>query len=239
VIVARLPLTSARAGGLGAAAAVLTLALASSQPAAAEVLKRDTLAAPDCNSTVHRVTTQNEDEDWEVARNVKVRGTGKRNRRRLHLEFTGWREDARYLFQPVVARDYSYDQGPGYIRETTIEGEGSVAVRLHLGDARTIKLGVFKPDWTRKNDNNIVAYGSFGDGVSARWQLSISLRKHLEELRAHEYKAKGSRSRVSLTYKFPATRFVRQDGGPDVKQTTDWTSAECDLRSRRLRLTTR
>ena len=150
--------------------------------------------------------------------------------------------------QPAVARNWFYNQGDAdypMTRETTVVGESAAAVRLHLGDKRIIELGVFNPDWDAENGNNTVGAG-FGAGVGT-WRLSIPLRKHLKVLRKHEFKAKGSRSRVSVDYSFPATTFVRQEylwggwgGVPGTATgTKTWTAADCELRSRRLRLSIR
>ena len=223
--------------------------------AASAVVSSDTLAGPDCNSLAHQetleeyedgTTSAHEDDDWGVIRVVELEATGGRNSRRLELGFYGWHDEFGIedgLPQPAVARNFFYNQGDDeqpMTRETTVVGESAAAVRLHLGDKRIIDLGTFKPNW----DGD--AGGGFGGGTGA-WHLSIPLRKHRKKLRAHEYKAKGSRSRVSFTYKFPATRFVRKEylwggwgGVPgQATQTTDWTAAECELRSRRLRLSTR
>jgi hypothetical protein len=246
-----------RAGSLGTAGLVLTLVLASSQPAAA-VVSSDTLAAADCNSTAHQETTEqyedgssnpHEPEDWPVTREFELAASGERNDRRLNLDFYGY--DERGNPEPAVARNFFYNQGEGedgeegYLatRETTVVGESSAEVRVLRGDRKPpIELGVFKPDWESEEGDNVVGRG-FGAGIGS-WSLSIRLRKHLKTLRAHEYKAKGSRTRVAVDYSFPATRFKRQEelSFGDVEgvgtQTTDWTSANCYVRSRRLRLTT-
>ncbi len=242
-----------RATGL-AILAVSVTALASPQTAAA-VVSSDTLAGPDCNSTAHRETLEeyedgssfpHEDEDWGVAREIDLTATGKRNSRHLNLRWFAFNEVGNP--QPSVARNFFYNQGSDedpMTRETTVDGESSVAVQVRLGETRIIDLGTFTPDWgdVGSNRKNRVT-PLFGGGVGT-WSLSIPLREHLKKLRAHEYKAKGSRSRVSLTYKFPATTFVRQEGlsfgdvDGTATQTTDWTSADCDLLSRRLRLSTR
>ena len=61
-------------------------------------------------------------------------------------------------------------------RETTVVGESTAAVRLHLGDKRIIELGVFKPDWDAESGNNNGEGKGLGEGIGT-WYLSIPLRK--------------------------------------------------------------
>jgi hypothetical protein len=239
---------------VGATAAVVIASLIGASTASA-VVSSDTLADPDCNSIAHEETVeywddghtvvQPSDGDWGVTREVELEATGKRNSRELELDFYGWHAEfgVNGLPQPAVARNFFYNQGDDEwpaTRETTVVGESSATVRLHLGDKRIIELGTFKPKWDGDADDHNGAGGGFGGGTGA-WHLAIPLRQHLKALRKHEFKAKGSRVRVSLDYSFPATRFVRSermDWGTGT-QTRDWTSADCELRSRRLRLSIR
>ena len=241
-------------GAMVAAVIVASLIGASS---ASAVPSKDTLASPDCNSTAHEETTEvhedgssnpHEDDDWGVSRIIDLEVTGERNSRVLELTFRGWHDEfgENGIPQPAVARNHYYDQGSDRTRTTTVAGESSASVRLHLGSKRIIELGTFQPIWDGPGTN---AGGMFGAGTGA-WGLQIPLRKHLKALRKHEFKAKGSRTRVSLDYVFPATKFVRQErssgwvypsGWVDytATQTKTWSAADCELRSRRLRLSVR
>lgn len=194
----------------------------------------DTVAGLDCNSTAsENIVERHEDgsttpltsDTWEAKREVELEARGKGKRRKLTLHFWG---DGGPSLAPTAARDHFDDRdepGGSTWRRTTVTGESSVKVRLHVGE-HIIQLGLHKPDF----DDEVGVGLGMGVGI---WHVTIPLRKHIKALRAHESK-KGRRSRVSFTYKFPGTTLVRNESyGTGTK---NWSSASCTLRSRRFRV---
>jgi hypothetical protein len=149
---------------------------------------------------------------------------------------------------PTAARSFSgsvwdYELRDGFVEllrhtQVTVSGTTWLKVELRLG-RRKISLGPIEPKWFADPEKWLDYPGRAPNaavGGMSNWQLGISLRKHIKQVRRHE--AKGGKVRVRFKYHFPETTEV-VTFSPTFEPFTvvrTYSAATCGATSRPLRL---